>query len=691
MRQPRFAVSTMTICILAVLGVAIKWLKPLVPPQPQNALAVSSSDFMRQGGRQRVDWKPMSVETFALARREDKPVFVVLGVPWSFAGRVADRDVFVDSDVQAMLAKSFVAVRIDLLETPEWTSAFLPLMRAQLGQPFDFQMVALTPDGRVFDFIPRSASRWPFSEFSVMNDLIRIRDHYQSIRRGEQEKERPGELQAKQAELLVRPPVTQPPDFRQYASLLHGAISADGNLSINDFLSPYPLALRFMLLIGDINGFTECMDSLLKGPLVDWLDGGFFRQSGEQPTYWVEFDKTAMSNAEMMTTVSLGGVLLGNERYARIGKQTFDTLFGEFLQDGLVRTCRRGDEQGDLARSQVSSFSVSKLREVLPDPADRQWVRDHLHMRTEENPQMVPFGASEEVVAKEGPKLKRILDALRKSKANAPREYVGEGILEPNAVVAARAILCARLWGDSERLQKATVFFDELDAFRLGDDVRRTLLQKTPIGTPLQDYLAFADAALQDYLATGRVPSIEAGYAVLRRAKALFETTPGVWRPAAQDLGPGGPLDVNLPQIADGFKESSTAMAIRLQLAYGKLFGPLPGPNSKPNPWVLGAGTAVTNYGAFAADIGPMAAGYFCAALGVEDDLCAFAVGPNAVEGASKLFQRAPWRLVAPAIGPVRPDLQKRAPGIYVVSPSSVVGPLDQTKALATLAGGGRQ
>ena len=90
-------------------------------------------------------------------------------------------------------------------------------------------------------------------------------------------------------------------------------------------------------------------------------------------------------------------------------------------------------------------------------------------------------------------------------------------------------------------------------------------------------------------------------------------------------------------------------------------------------------------FGDPAGRIGAASAGFFAASLFAEDGRYAVAVGPSAVALANELYRRVPTRLIAPAVGRVRPDLQRRAAGVYVIDGESVNGPFSVEDAVRLL------
>ncbi len=93
---------------------------------------------------------------------------------------------------------------------------------------------------------------------------------------------------------------------------------------------------------------------------------------------------------------------------------------------------------------------------------------------------------------------------------------------------------------------------------------------------------------------------------------------------------------------------------------------------------------ATSEFTEIAGSGGPLAAGFYCAAAEVVDDVYAVAVGPKAAELADNLYRRVPTRFVAPGMGNFRRDLQAKKPGLYVIG-KSVTGPLTVEEAMRLL------
>lgn len=681
MRKPSFQVVTLATALLVLLGVAAQWVKPLIPPPKENRLAAEASEFLGRAAEQRVNWYALDSNAFAEARRRGLPILFVVGLPWGRFGREFDREIFTHPDVEAYLARKFVCVRADGLLHPELLDGYFPLSRAGLRMRDEFQIYVLEPTGEMVDFLVRTDTR-PFDAYALIDALIAIQQRLGE--RKPEEPTNPANVQAADVAALLRDSPSAFPDFQAYAQFLAERPDLREAVPLNfRFVRLLPNAWMFLARFGrDDLALTEML-RLAGSSMVDWIDGGFYH-IGVGGWDVVEFDKVATQNAEMMVLAAALASRSGRFELADVARATFDALAGEFTDLGLVRACRVGDE-GPLDRSNRSSFSPRELREIFPDADAREFARDQFGLRVEENPQMIVRASGSETMHSR--EARSALDALRRFASTKPRSFAGQALLDVNGTVAARMLATARLLGDVDRRTTAAALYDQLDAFRAADDVTHTRDRRLSAEAYLGDYLAFADASLEDYLATGRAPSLARGLAVLKRAVFLFDLGRGAYAMTYRQSPSLGPQIPSIPQLADGDAESTSARMIRLLCDYGWLF---------PNETAVGANgvaqrlserarESASHFSDSAPRLGVLAGGYYRAALGVSEDTYVITTGPDALALADEVNRLAPMRFVAPAYGSVRPDVQDRGEGVFFVSGTSVQGPLTPREASAHL------
>ncbi|HRK23287.1 MAG TPA: hypothetical protein PLX06_15815, partial [Fimbriimonadaceae bacterium] len=456
-------------------------------------------------------------------------------------------------------------------------------------------------------------------------------------------------------------------------------LSLGGIVKVNRVRS-LPNAVQYLLMTGQREAAAKAVVSLLRSPLIDWLDGGIYRSYVPTRPISLEFDKSALMNAEWMGVLAKSGDLLPDETVLQFSQGIFDMLAGSFTQGGFVVGCQVGDETFR-GRSTRNSFSPKALRDLLT-PEERQIARDKLGLRVEDHQIMTVWAQDPRLAYDVESGVPKVLQKLREGRAGQP-QFAGRRQLDIHGYVVARMLEAARVWDDESRLLIADDLFSRLDWFLVGDDVQHTLEAGNPNEPYLGDYLAYADACLQHYLAFGRVDSITKGIKVLKRSRILFESeVPGVWRAGIRSQNVLSPKNSDCPELIDMLRESLTAYAIRLCNTYGRLIRDLQAPSDQQQSDAIlllqTAQSTVSQNSAISRALGLDGAAYFCSALKVSDDRHAVVVGPGAVTKAARLCRRVPRRLVAPALGPVRPLLQKRAAGIYLIVGTQETGPVSE-------------
>jgi len=670
MDKPGFGVVTSVVTALCLIGFVATALRPRIPVVVANRMSREKAEFMRQGQSEGIDWKTGSKASFAEARRVGKPIFLLIGTPTSRVGHILDEQAFSDREVAGYLRRNFYCIRVDGASNPAWLNAYLPLKRVVLGFQPDLQIWILDPMGVPFDYLARSNPDQEFDEMAMLPALIDLRNKFDALGNHHAGKDNFQRAEIQELGNLI----SRPAPFREYADALMKSFDhGSGGFALQGLSSTSPLAWRFLLLVGKVDKMDIAFQATLHSPLADLRDGGFFHTlvngSGGR---WVEFDKKPVENAEAMLSLAQANAISPDIERQHLVDETWDYLVRYARKDGSFAAGQHGPEN-PLHRSDRYSFASSRLRESV-SPEVHDWAVENLGLDVARFPQAVPFRHTANA---NGMPLMLALDDIRD--AGGPEPQLAEpGLSDVNLTCAARAIQTARILGSRDRLEQAAQWLEDFEAVHIGDDV---LTQKDSDTQPpgyLGDYLAYADARLQDYLSSGRAQSFEMGLGVLRQAEKLFAgSRPGVF--VLNNPKRGWPFpNTSVPEITDNLHEACTARMIRLLLDYGRLIGD----KDEGAAMLASAHEAATLFGSVAVNGGPTTAGYFCAAAEDADRAFAVAVGPDALLIADTLARRIPTRLVAPAIGSIRRDLQKRSPGIYIVR-DGVEGPftIDQAQA----------
>ncbi len=115
-----------------------------------NRLALEKSPYLLQHASNPVDWHPWGEEAFALARREDRPIFLSVGYATCHWCHVMEHESFEDPAIAQVLNARFVPVKVDREERPDVDRVYMLFVQATTGSGGWPMSVWLTPDLQPF-------------------------------------------------------------------------------------------------------------------------------------------------------------------------------------------------------------------------------------------------------------------------------------------------------------------------------------------------------------------------------------------------------------------------------------------------------------------------------------------------------------------------------------------------------------
>lgn len=118
--------------------------------EKSNALIHESSPYLLQHAHNPVNWLPWGEEAFALARMEDKPIFLSIGYSTCHWCHVMEHESFEDAQVAEVLNRYFIAIKVDREERPDIDAVYMhaaQFMNVSGGWPLN---LLLTPDKKPF-------------------------------------------------------------------------------------------------------------------------------------------------------------------------------------------------------------------------------------------------------------------------------------------------------------------------------------------------------------------------------------------------------------------------------------------------------------------------------------------------------------------------------------------------------------
>lgn len=280
-----------------------------------NALAASTSTYLRAAAHQPVDWLPWGEAAFRRAQEQNRPILLDIGAVWCHWCHVMDRESYEDAGIGEMINRDFVAVKVDRDQRPDVDARYQLAVAALSGQGGWPLTAFLTPAGEPFYggtyFPPLEGSGRP-SFARVLESVARAyREQPQSLQETAQR------LVAALAQMETPPPdaATGKLDAAPISAVLDAAVKAfdsrhGGFGHAPKFFHPPVMDLlldRFArgqrggpegTMFGNIAFLT--LEKMARGGVYDHLAGGFHRYSVDERWAVPHFEKMSYDNSELL-------------------------------------------------------------------------------------------------------------------------------------------------------------------------------------------------------------------------------------------------------------------------------------------------------------------------------------------------------------------------------------------------------
>ena len=305
-----------------------------------NALAKASSAYLRSAMHQPVQWREWNEDTFATARRENKPILLDIGAVWCHWCHVMDRESYDDPEVAKIINDNFIAVKVDRDERPDIDSRYQAAISAVSGQGGWPLTGFLTPDGKPFYggtyFPPLDQHGRP----GFRRVLLSIADAYREKTDEVTEQAEKVVSAIQQAESFAGRDADFSPSVIQ--AIVESAIEAhDARNGGFGHAPKFPHPAALDLLIDHAarhkddrakNLYLHTLESMARGGVYDQLAGGFHRYSVDEKWIVPHFEKMSYDNSELLKNYIHAYQASGNPFFADVAKDIVRWM-DEWLSD----------------------------------------------------------------------------------------------------------------------------------------------------------------------------------------------------------------------------------------------------------------------------------------------------------------------------------------------------------------------
>lgn len=344
---------------------------PAVEHKFTNRLQQEKSPYLLQHAHNPVNWYSWSDEAFALAAKEEKPIFLSIGYSTCHWCHVMEHESFEDEEVATLLNRDYISIKVDREERPDIDHLYMSVCQALTGQGGWPLTIIMTPEKKPFfagmyfpkgrkygrkgmmDILPQITSKWDedSTKISEIGDQIISETQSRLIANlqgdiSEESLDRAFEI----CEKMFDP---------QY-----GGFGDSPKFPTSHNLS---YLLRYHKRTGSVQALAmveKTLDGMYRGGMYDHIGWGFSRYSTDASWLVPHFEKMLYDNALLTMTYIEAYQVTGKQQYADVAEQIIAYVLRDMTDaQGAFYCAEDADSEGEEGKFYV--WKPEEIRQVL--------------------------------------------------------------------------------------------------------------------------------------------------------------------------------------------------------------------------------------------------------------------------------------------------------------------------------------
>lgn len=301
-----------------------------------NRLIHQKSPYLLQHAHNPVDWYPWGKVAFAVAKKQNKPIFLSIGYATCHWCHVMERESFNNPAIAKLINANFIAIKVDRDERPDIDHTYMTFVQATTGSGGWPMTVFLTPDGKPFFggtyFPPTTADGLP----GLTTILAKIHhawttEHGKVVASANQisaaidARVRANEATTQSTESIGTTVLKEAADdFSQGFDPQHGGLGTAPKF-------PQPSVLNFLFRDSYRTGSSNeralalhQLRAMAAGGICDQLGGGFHRYSTDDRWFLPHFEKMLYSQGQLACAYLDAYQITHDPHFAAVARDTLD-------------------------------------------------------------------------------------------------------------------------------------------------------------------------------------------------------------------------------------------------------------------------------------------------------------------------------------------------------------------------------
>jgi len=337
-----------------------------------NRLLLEDSPYLVQHAHNPMNWFPWGPEAFAVARREQKPVFLSIGYSTCHWCHVMEEESFDDVEIARLLNERFVSIKVDRERRPDVDELYMTAVVMLTGRGGWPMSSFLTPAGEPFF----GGTYFPRAQFKQL--LLRVVEAWEG--------QRPQLLaSAERVAEQVKAAVAGSLEAREFGDrLIQMAVEqslADHDPDQGGFggAPKFPREPELLFLLGRVmrNGdegalaaLETSLTAMARGGIHDQVGGGFHRYSTDARWLVPHFEKMLYNQAHLARAYLGAYRLTARPWYGRVARQILDYVLRDMTApEGAFYSATDADSEGK--EGEFFLWTPEAVREAL-EPEDAE-------------------------------------------------------------------------------------------------------------------------------------------------------------------------------------------------------------------------------------------------------------------------------------------------------------------------------